>query len=97
MNMLKNRLRDMCFSYNVVVRVDKDVSNLSFYGSDEFVGNVSVILMVILEDFNYNGCVGLELYKYIFIKAVVFGVLVIFIDSLGECGNFIWEKSESKG
>lgn len=94
--MLKNGLYDMCFRYNVVVKVDIVVNNLSFGGSDKFVGNVSVVLMVILEDFDYNVCMGLELYNYMFIKTVVFGVLVIFIDSLGECGNFIWEKGESK-
>lgn len=94
--MLKNGLYDMCFRYNVVVKVDIVVNNLSFGGSDIFVGNVSVVLMVILEDFDYNVCMGLELYNYMFIKTVVFGVLVIFIDSLGECGNFIWEKGESK-
>lgn len=96
-NMLKNRLRDMCLSYNVVVRVDKDVSNLSFDGSDELVGNVSVILMATSEDPNYNGCVGSELHKYILTKAVVPGALVIPTDSPGECGNLTWEKSEPKG
>lgn len=97
-NMLKNHLHDMCLSYNVVFRIDTaSVSNLSFDGSDELVGNVSVVLMATSEDPNYNGCVGSELHKYIFTKTVVPGALVIPTDSPGECGNLTWEKNEVKG
>lgn len=98
--MLKNRLHDMCLSYNVVVKIDSDISNLSYQridGNDELVGNVSVVLMATSEDPDYSGCVGSELHKYMFTKTVVPGALVIPSDSEGECGNLTWEKNEVKG
>uniref|UniRef100_K1RC33 Fibropellin-1 n=1 Tax=Magallana gigas TaxID=29159 RepID=K1RC33_MAGGI len=95
-NMLKNRLHDMCLSYNVVVKVDTVVNNLSFGGSDKLVGNVSVVLMATSEDPDYNVCMGSELHNYMFTKTVVPGALVIPTDSPGECGNLTWEKNEAK-
>lgn len=99
-NMLKNRLHDMCLSYNVVVKINTDISNFSYQrvdGNDELVGNISVFLMATSEDPEYLGCVGSELHKYMFTKTVVPGALVIPIDSPGECGNLTWEKNEVKG
>nr|XP_034311591.1 uncharacterized protein LOC105327443 isoform X10 [Crassostrea gigas] len=95
-NMLKNGLHDMCLRYNVVVKVDTVVNNLSFGGSDKLVGNVSVVLMATSEDPDYNVCMGSELHNYMFTKTVVPGALVIPTDSPGECGNLTWEKGEPK-
>lgn len=99
-NMLKNRLYDMCLSYNVVVKINTDISNFSYQrvdGNDELVGNVSVVLMATSEDPEYGGCVGSVLHNYMFTKTVVPGALVIPTDRPGECGNLTWEKTQVNG
>ncbi|XP_022316517.2 uncharacterized protein LOC111120118 isoform X1 [Crassostrea virginica] len=95
-NLLKNGLYDMCLMYNVVVKINTRMSNLTKV-EDELRGNVGIVLMATSENPNYNGCVGGELHKYIFLTDIVPGGQIIPTDSPGECGNLTWEKNEIKG
>lgn len=95
-NLLKNGLYDMCLMYNVVVKINTRMSNLTKV-EDKLRGIVGIVLMATSENPNYNGCVGGELHKYIFLTDIVPGGQIIPTDSPRECGNLTWEKNEIKG